>query len=212
MKHSGYISLYLDNMSEWEIAIVATITMTGLDEKWTFGPHETIEPYRSLGYGKFLSHNRIRHVKGDENLQISITISHVLKDFQDGLRPDHLTQSMGIKEIRQSVRMLPRMQSDIAKLTEQMKALETAVSNSGAGKGSNSWKDLGKEERNSMIPKPECPVCFEAMTPSTKIAQCITGHIVCWSCKARIEVCPSCKLSICGRAFGMENYIKILFG
>ena len=72
---------------------------------------------------------------------------------------------------------------------------------------------LKLEEKSKDIPAPECPVCLEPLNKSPKIAQCVLGHLLCWNCKQRpeLEDCPSCRGPICGRAFGMENYLKTLF-
>ena len=74
---------------------------------------------------------------------------------------------------------------------------------------------LEEFERNNnrgKLRKPECPICFEEMSPDTKIAQCINGHLLCWSCKEKMEKnkCPSCGLPVKGRAFGLENYLRSL--
>ena len=67
---------------------------------------------------------------------------------------------------------------------------------------------------NIKVKKPPCPVCFEEMSYSTKIAQCINGHHICWGCKEKLEKneCPSCGLPVGGRAFGMETYLRSIFG
>ena len=64
------------------------------------------------------------------------------------------------------------------------------------------------------VKKPACPICFEEMSGSTKIAQCNNGHLLCWSCKEKMKSnkCPSCRLPVDGRAFGMESYLRSLFG
>ena len=61
--------------------------------------------------------------------------------------------------------------------------------------------------------KPSCPVCYEEMLLNTRIAQCISGHLICWSCKEKMvkNDCPSCGRPVNGRAFGMESYLKYLF-
>ena len=77
---------------------------------------------------------------------------------------------------------------------------------------------LEEFERNNnrgKLRKPECPICFEEMSPDTKIAQCINGHLLCWSCKEKMNNnnCPSCRLPLDGRTFGkLENYLRSLFG
>ena len=74
-------------------------------------------------------------------------------------------------------------------------------------------KQEKEKSRHNNIPVPECPVCFEPLNKSPKIAQCVLGHLLCWNCKQRLELedCPTCKGPVCGRAFGMENYLKTLF-
>ena len=64
------------------------------------------------------------------------------------------------------------------------------------------------------VKKPPCPICFEEMSFNTKIAQCISGHHLCWDCKEKLEKneCPSCGQPVNGRAHGMESYLRSLFG
>ena len=70
------------------------------------------------------------------------------------------------------------------------------------------------ETKQEKVKKPPCPICFEEMSGSTKIAQCNNGHLLCWSCKEKMKSnkCPSCRLPVDGRAFGMESYLRSLFG
>ena len=35
---------------------------------------------------------------------------------------------------------------------------------------------------------PDCPICFEMMTPPTRIFQCGAGHLVCATCRPRLQV------------------------
>ena len=67
---------------------------------------------------------------------------------------------------------------------------------------------------NYKVKKPPCPICFEEMSFNTKIAQCISGHLLCWGCKEKLEKneCPSCGQPVNGRAFGMESYLRSVFG
>ena len=37
-------------------------------------------------------------------------------------------------------------------------------------------------------PAPDCPICFESMTPPTRIFQCGNGHLVCGGCKPKLQV------------------------
>ena len=67
---------------------------------------------------------------------------------------------------------------------------------------------------NNKMRKPPCPICYEEMSYNTKIAQCISGHLLCWSCKEKLEKeeCPSCGQPVNVRAFGMESYLRSVFG
>ena len=67
---------------------------------------------------------------------------------------------------------------------------------------------------NNRVVKPSCPVCFEEMSSSTRIAQCLNGHLICGSCKEKMpdRNCVFCDLPVNGRAFGMEAYLRTLFG
>ena len=76
-----------------------------------------------------------------------------------------------------------------------------------------SMKKIENELMNKKkIPLPECPICFNDFGPDVKIAQCPRGHLLCWSCKVKLQTpgCPSCNASVNNRAHGMENYIKTL--
>ena len=67
--------------------------------------------------------------------------------------------------------------------------------------------------KNSNIPKPRCPTCFDEMSPNTRIAQCISGHLLCWGCKEKMgdNVCAFCDKPVNGRAFGMEAYLRTIY-
>ncbi|XP_065336787.1 E3 ubiquitin-protein ligase SIAH1A-like [Cloeon dipterum] len=40
----------------------------------------------------------------------------------------------------------------------------------------------------------KCPVCFEYVL--TPIQQCTNGHIVCFTCKLSLEICPICRVKL----------------
>lgn len=44
----------------------------------------------------------------------------------------------------------------------------------------------------------ECPICFEDFKPSTKIYQCLNGHLYCGGCKPQLTClsCPQCRQPI----------------
>ena len=67
-------------------------------------------------------------------------------------------------------------------------------------------------KNNKNVVKPKCPICFEEM--SSKIAQCISGHFLCWPCKEKMgdKDCAFCDQPVNGRCYGMEAYLRTIFG
>ena len=57
--------------------------------------------------------------------------------------------------------------------------------------------DVGNEEERDEVEAafqpsaPECPVCMESMVPPMRIFQCGTGHLLCASCRPRLQVIHS---------------------
>ena len=50
-------------------------------------------------------------------------------------------------------------------------------------------KDVEREETAQTVPPPpDCPICYETMTPPTRIFQCGAGHLVCGACKPKLQV------------------------
>jgi len=60
----------------------------------------------------------------------------------------------------------------------------------------------------------ECPICMEDMKPPVRIWMCPTSHIVCESCKDKLEgrLCPTCRSErVTLRAFLAENFARTVF-
>ena len=45
-----------------------------------------------------------------------------------------------------------------------------------------------EREAIPLPPAPDCPICFEPMTPPTRIYQCGAGHLLCGACRPRLLV------------------------
>jgi len=118
-----------------------------------------------------------------------------------GVPLDSFSVKCRIKRLYKSRKSL-QLHQEVHSIHERLRSVEAKVD----GK-------LDKLLENRKITKPRCPICFEKMTASTKIAQCINGHHLCWGCKERLEkkVCPSCAKPVNGRAFGMESYLRTIF-
>ena len=215
----GYVSVFLHNESEKDVWADFTISMSKEEAKFETS---NIAENSNWGQPKFFDHDDVRDSDEDDDLAITVTIKRVWKEFAEN-ELSNQSVSRGVKKI-QSV-SIPQMQKELMKANKnlqtnmssvlsRLQSLETKFSQMQTEKGGASganWKNVPQADRGLMIPKPECPVCFEEMNTETKIGQCLSGHYLCWKCKSRVQECPSCKLPVDGRAIGMEQYIKTLF-
>jgi len=55
---------------------------------------------------------------------------------------------------------------------------------------------------------PECPVCFHQLLPPKQMFQCVEGHIVCGTCRPKIQICPTCRGAMTGRAHAFEQFLR----
>lgn len=56
---------------------------------------------------------------------------------------------------------------------------------------------------------PMCPYCMEDFSPSAPIFQCMSGHLICATCRDKpgIPNCPSCYQQFMGRNRGLEAFL-----
>ena len=204
-KDDGHVSIFLSNDNDFDIEVEGHVQVGPIQLNWDRaliprnavagnGRLFTVKREEEMTEFEFRFRTDFREVT-DKDMDINLTISKVWKGIKTNARA--LDQPSGANN---------RLETEIQSLRQEMNDLTTALSSS----------SINSNNSNVRLPKPECPVCFEEMKPGTKIAQCLSGHLICWSCKDIIsfhgvEQCPSCKLPVNGRAYGMENYIKTLF-
>ena len=105
----------------------------------------------------------------------------------------------------------PKLRKETPILSRRIAMLESKLEASSESIKSKIEAQSTKNNNGNVV-KPKCPICFEEM--STKIAQCISGHLLCWSCKEKMEdqECAFCDQPVNGRAYGMEAYLRTIFG
>lgn len=89
---------------------------------------------------------------------------------------------------------------------------ETMAARMGQQEASN---DQLKVERTSFLKKiPECPVCLDQFKKDRPVYSCPVGHHICGSCKANIQVCPTCQRPVSGeaRAHDFEKLVNDFWG
>ena len=62
---------------------------------------------------------------------------------------------------------------------------------------------------------PECPACYEEMSPPRQIFTCGNGHLICSYCKPHIRdnrCINRCRSSYEGRATAMEQMVRQILG
>lgn len=62
-----------------------------------------------------------------------------------------------------------------------------------------------RKQSRFTISRPECPICFEEFTSSSRIFQCDEGHLYCEECKGNLRKleCPQCRIPLSNK--GLRN-------
>ena len=202
-ENQGQICLAIKNESNTPITIEGVMSIGYLDRIINFH----IEPSHSIGFPFVDTLWFTTIIFGedesdddeDEYLEVSLLIKNLVKGNNNEQKVNSVSSVNGEHEKIETMRKGLR-NKEVIKSLSKFCYFDVNL------------KSFTRGERHLLLPKPECPVCFEEMPPpSSRIAQCLSGHHICWSCKERITECPSCKLPVNGRAFGMENYLNTLF-
>merc|ERR1719188_757021 len=188
----GHVSVYLFNKISKQVYLHYMIQIGSHGKK----EHEgCLNPGAGRGRIKFCNHVRKFPIyKPDEDLKITckivkITTDKVVWDLF------HKTNN----KFKESKANQVDLKAKLAMMETKLEELQNFNDNN--------------NNSSSKVKKPPCPICFEEMSYNSKIAQCINGHHICWSCKEKLEKkeCPSCGLPVNGRAFGMESYLRSMF-
>ena len=185
-RHKGKVSLLLVNVTSKQVFLNYEFQIG--DQRFALKEDRHMKPNGSLGI-LFDHFSRCASYKPDEELVIKFKITK--------LTIDKVVWDM----YKESKMKFEETKAELVDTKTNLVLMRTR---------------LDEFERNnhsrSKLRKPQCPICFEEMSPNTKIAQCINGHLLCWSCKEKMEKkkCPSCGLPVNGRAFGLENYLRSL--
>ena len=220
-EEEGNVSVYLKNDSDEKIQVDFTFMMRGKEVSHS---GVDLKPYESFGSALY-SHKGVANVGSDEDTKISCKIK--FGGFKKHV--SNITLANSIETIRSSNDELKsRVKDSTNELKRKYDSIESKVEegNSNIEKrmarleskleaSSESIKakiDVSAAKNNNSVVKPKCPICFEEM--STKIAQCISGHLLCWPCKEKMgdKACAFCDQPVNGRAFGMEAYLRTIFG
>lgn len=196
MEEEYYVSIYINNLSEFDITMVLSLSMG--DEK-VDDPNFPVEKFDSWGFPNFYVHSdRNMRKHKDEDFEITLTVKKLYKEvLGENVDSNIVTQSLDRME-RKFSSSNDEMKKRLANLENSMKSLTVRDNTSNGG---------------PEIPYPECPICLEDITQNSRIMQCSAGHLICGGCHDKLvgNFCPSCKKPIIGRCHGMETYLRSLF-
>ena len=231
-KNGGKVSVYLKNKSFDTIRVEYVLRMKDGEVSFT---KDNLKPGSASSWGAptLYCHKGVTEVGTDEKTKIQLTVKSVKKEVSNIA----LLSSIGTEIQRGNDQLETNIQSSINRSTNELKRKYESIENKVEAGSSNFEKRIANLEsrlesrleastesikmkiedntnKNNNIAKPRCPICFDEMSPSTKIAQCISGHLLCWSCKEKMgdKECAFCEEPVNGRAFGMEAYLRTIFG
>jgi len=218
-KNEGNVSLFLYNDSPDEIQVEFDCTM---NDVVFCAKRDKMKPASNLGFRTLYCHKGVKEVGTDEKTMIKVTFKSVKKELSnlallssienqikrgnDQLKTNIQSGTIELKRKYESIE--ENFEKRISKLESRLESRLEASSES------IKLKIEDNSSKNNNVAKPRCPICLDEMSPNTKIAQCLSGHLLCWSCKEKMgdKECAFCEQPVNGRAFGMEAYLRTLFG
>ena len=220
-EHEGNVSVYVMNDSNEKIQVNYTLKMKGNKVRQS---EVDLKPEEGYGTYSLYCHKGVENLGSDEDTIISCTIRGGIQTHVS-----NITLASSIEAVQTSNDQLKsRVKDSTKELKRKYDSIETKVEegNSDIAKriarleskleaSSESIKakiDVSLAKNNDSVEKPKCPICFEEMF--TKIAQCISGHLLCWHCKEKMgdKECAFCDQPVNGRCYGMEAYLRTIFG
>ena len=87
-----------------------------------------------------------------------------------------------MKMITRQVNQVKSLETEIQIARRQLDQFDRLYSNSSTGSSSHA------SHQNIFEKDFECPVCYEIMSPPSRIFQCNNGHLICEDCKCHTEV------------------------
>ena len=115
------------------------------------------------------------------------------KEFEDKMAALVKEKQEKRLEIAEKVRVKKEKQAKVGqsllnKLKKEHKAEEEEVVAEMLKQADEEGEEKEEGEERTSPPTPDCPICYEPMTPPTRIFQCGAGHLVCGACKPKLQV------------------------
>ena len=195
-KLEKHVSIYIFNEDIDDVQVDAEVSIAGRKESFKNIIFRSTVVGHCFGFPKLTPHSEALLKMTDEELRITVKFTEV--KFSQVL-----------------------LRNQINSITNSMEYIEDKIDTQ-----TNKFDEISeklhelKEHNKKLLSlpamvKPKCLSCFKEIT--SKIAQCISGHMICWECKEtnlnnNNEDCGMCGQPVNGRAYGWENYLKSVFG
>ena len=228
-ENEGNVSVFLKNNSDASAASIQldfTLKMKGKEVKYTM---VDFRPNQALGATALYCHKSVAvaNIGSDDDTKISCTIRNLKKNVSnltlascietsnEELKSQMKSSTNGLKnELKNDLKrkydsIESKVEEGNSNVEKRIARLESKLE---ASCESIKAKIDAAPKNNNNVVKPKCPICFEEM--SSKIAQCISGHFLCWPCKEKMgdKDCAFCDQPVNGRCYGMEAYLRTIFG
>ena len=216
---NGYVSVFLRNLSQDPFEADFEL---GLANELQNCMQRNINPGAGNGTHRLLYHLE-SSTDDDEVLKISCKIKALRKNVTTVADQKIVGMLTSMEAKIENIGSLQEWKDTLASIKSKIEEGASIIEEKIEDEESTGQKILAKLEAleskitnqsNNNFVKPRCMVCYEEMSSSTKIAQCISGHLLCGSCKERAgeRDCSFCGQPVNGRAFGMETYLRTIFG
>jgi len=198
VEKQGFVSVFLQNQSAWDVKMNLKIKMGDYELSWN---NCHIGGGSASGWSEAYPHYDLYNdnvLRSGSCLTVSSIVSLAWEEFATDVRSS-------LSQLKSSMSEVEILKLEVNSLKSTISSLENSLV--------SRLKRLEISSKKNDLPCPECPICFEDMKPPMRIVQCKSGHLICLQCGDRPEVlsCPTCKKEFTGRAIGMENYLRAIF-
>ena len=210
-RFEGNVSVFLVNKSTDDLQAEFVLKMKDVEQIHKVEKPSAMKPTIGWGSATLFCHKGLKNVGSDESNKIVCTIIELKRDVSTVMEIKIENSTNELK--RKCDYFESKLEEGATNLEKRIARFEAKIeSKLEATSEGIKLKIDDTTKSNNNVTKPKCPICFEDM--SSKIAQCISGHLLCWGCKEKMggTQCAFCDQPVNGRAFGMEAYLRTIFG
>ena len=111
----------------------------------------------------------------------------------------NVTSQVALDEaIKKRLKMITRQVNEVKSVESQIQLVRRQLDGFDRMYGMGGSHSPSVPAHNIFEKDFECPVCYEVMSPPSRIFQCNNGHLICEECKCHSEIrtCPTCRVPL----------------